>query len=194
MGWLAMHLERNPVPPPFEYPTRYKDADVAGIENEALRKLSIKYLTHFEENVDAGIGILLLGKAQTWKTYTALTIAKRAYERGKLDCMFMGCASELLSLGQNQYSDYTRARIDQAKKVSMLVMDDFAMVPSHGAAFEMLLGIATYRFDNLRPTLWTANILENVNEELMEAIGRSYGPGFARRLYDSSEGYRKRVA
>lgn len=190
--WLKQHLLHNLGTSPLELPERYKDADVYSIEEEAFQKAATKYLKDFYELADKGIGMLLIGRSRTWKTYTAAAVARRVH-MVPLDVVFVQCAVDILELARNQFADSTKRQLEHYQKASFLVMDDFAEIPPNTPGHMMLLGIAEARFGNQRPTIWTGNV-GGKREEVMVELSQRYGPGFARRIHDGSEGFRIRAS
>ena len=186
--WLNQHLLYNLSAPDVILPERYQDADVFQIGNETFQKAAKKYLANFYELADKGTGMLLLGRSRTWKTYTAAAVARRV-NKIPLDVTFVQCAIDILDMARNQFSEETRKKLESYHNASLLIMDDFAEVPANTPGHLMLLGIAEARFGKQKPTIWTGNV-GSKREDVMSELSQTYGAGFARRVYDGSEGFR----
>lgn len=193
MTWLLKTISETPIHAgAVELPQRYAEASVEGIGNESCKALATEYLSQFYDVADKGIGILLVGRSGTWKTYTCCAIARLVY-RIPLKVRFVSCAVELMELARNKFDGRTADKLWQMKTTPLVVMDDFTMVPPASTAHEMLNEIAEYRFGNELPTLWTGNVGAQGLKEVMGEIASMYGPGFSRRLYHGSDGFRLRI-
>lgn len=186
--WLKEHMLYHLSAPELILPERYKNADVFEIGNETFQKAAKRYLAGFYELAEKGTGMLLIGRSRTWKTYTAAAVARRVHTI-PLDVVFVQCAIDILEMSRNQFSEETRKKLELYHNASLLVMDDFAEVPANTPGHMMLLGIAEARFGKQKPTIWTGNV-GSKREEAMTELAHTYGPGFARRVYDGSEGFR----
>jgi len=191
MTWLTQL--NNPAPPPLDLPLRFADARLAGLPDGTLKEKVADYLTEFAQVAPQGIGCLFVGRARGWKTYAAAVIARHVNHWAKIDVLFVQCAVLAAELERNRFAESTANYLDRVKHTSLVVMDDFSQIPERTFAATVLTEIAEYRFANLRPTVWTANVSGTGIEQVMQSIAQLYGAGFSRRVHDGTEGFRVRV-
>lgn len=170
-------------------PQRYNKATTAQLPAGQLRQTTVRYLEEFFKVAPEGVGCLFVGKARTWKTYAASAILRRVHEHTGLSCIFVQGAILANQVDRNRFSASTDLFVQRAKAAHLVLLDDFAQIPERSPAAQTLVEIAEARFSDQLPTLWTANI-EAPATGIVKAIGQLYGAGFARRVYDSSEGFR----
>jgi DNA replication protein DnaC len=188
MTWFDEAV-RQASAPPLVLPRRYAEAEYATIPAGPVQTAVGRYLQHFTTAAPTGIGCLFVGRARTWKTYGTAVILRRVHERLGLQCLFVQCALLASQTDRARFSDTTSQFIQQIRRAHLVVMDDFAQIPEQSPGATALMEIAESRFADQVPTLWTANI-PATSANLIKHISQLYGAGFARRLYDTSEGYR----
>jgi DNA replication protein DnaC len=190
--WL--HAEFAPHPallPPLELPPRFANVKFADIPSPGLRRIAQTYVKGFWEFAPEGRAPLFVGSVETYKTYTAALIAKAIHRTYQLPVVWVNCAEEFNRLERNRYSDETNARIHKLKTASFLVLDDVSQVPAGTWQMNIVVEIGAYRFDHLRPTLYTGNI--DVSSTDTDVLERAFGACLSRRILSSSEGLRAKT-
>ena len=191
MNWIKEYISKNPSPSELKLPLRFESADLSGIPEGKLQHCAKAYLENFWEAGNKGIGCLFLGKAGTYKTYTACAIAKRIRTLANLETMFVQCPIFVSQIERNRFSSKSEDMIKQVSRTPFVVMDDFSQIQPNSFGANLLLEVAEARFSNLRPTIWTGNIAIPVAKynEIVKVITGIYGPSFGRRIVEASKGY-----
>jgi DNA replication protein DnaC len=193
VSWINDRRATHPVPPALVLPQRYAAAEYAAIPEGDLKAAVRDYATQFHTVAADGTGCLFIGRARTYKTYSAAVLARLVHERAQLDVKFVQCAVLAALIERNRFGADTGAEIRAITDTSFVVMDDFAQVPPNTYGASVLMEIAEARFANCRPTIWTGNV-NATGADMLKSVANLYGAGFARRLFDGSEGFRVRVA
>lgn len=190
-NWLESRIAQQPVPVPLVLPQRFADAALEHVPEGPLKEATTEYLRRFLEVAPQGVGCLFVGRARTYKTYATAVIARRVHGMAHLDVEFAQCAVLAAQIERARFTANTSDVVTRIKDAGLVVMDDFAQVQPNSFPATVLMEIAESRFSAMRPTLWTANI--DAGRDITKAIANLYGAGFARRVYDASEGFRVKV-
>lgn len=198
MSWIDDAMAKNLLPPAFPLPSRFANAVYGDLPTGDLRQCVLDYVTNFYDVGEKGIGCLFVGRARLWKTYAACVIGRTLNAKLRLDGAFVQCAVEVARMERQRFAPETEERINRLSSMSFVIMDDFAQVPERGFGAQVLVSIAESRFAANRPTIWTGNIggvgSSSGDRDIVQALANLYGAGFARRVWDGTEGYRVRVA
>lgn len=192
--WLAQETLHRGAPHPPDIPRRFAAYKPADLPQGPLRDTAYGYLQAFWTDAAVGRAPVFLGAVRTGKTITACAIANTLYAGGSgtirrpIDVVFVNAAEHLPSLNRERYRKATAARVARWKQATFLVVDEFG-VAKDDAEISLLLEIMTYRWNEQRPTLWTANFERLNDANPFEPIARRFGPVFARRLEDAGKGY-----
>lgn len=168
---------------PLVLPERFADAVPTGIAVPALATVARRYTRAFAQEAALGIAPLFVGRARTFKTYTMCCLARWVYHYQGLEVAFIDAGAHFSATADDRFDVRVQAAHHELTTVPWLVVDDFTNVAPNTAAFQFMLNLATARFNACRPTAWTGNIAQG-------DITARYGPAFARRLQDTSAGYR----
>jgi DNA replication protein DnaC len=167
-------------------PPRFADPKFGKIERPACQDVAKRYLDQFWEVAPQGIAPVLLGRTQTWKTYTAAYIARHLIEEAHLPVAFVSCPAEVALLDRFREAD--QRKIGKWMKVAFLVVDDFAALKMDSYGAEVVRALASGRFDSLRPTLWTGNI-DAQPDDVFGKLAAGFGSITARRIKDGGQGF-----
>jgi len=187
MSWIKDHAVDHPLQlPPNPIPERFREAKLSKIENEAVRTVVVKYLTHFEAYATKGVAPSFLGKGGTYKSFGAGLIADRLYRQALLPLEYVACASQMAELERARYDAATSKFLRRLRTTPFLIMDDFTQIKLGTWTTDMLLEIADARYNALLPTMWTGNLF--ISKEDQSSLINGYGVSFARRLMEGSKG------
>ena len=169
-----------------EVPKAYQHLTLEGIQSVRFQKLAKHYLQNFWELAEAGKAPALLGRAGTYKTWTASVVATYIRDTALLDVAFMQCAVELQDLERRRFEPYVSLRLDWLGKVPFLVLDDFTKPRPNSFAQDMLDGIVEKRYADGLPTLFTGNV--QVSKDDWTVVADQFGAGFCRRMREMTAG------
>jgi DNA replication protein DnaC len=186
MTWLHSQRGLNMEPAAAALPLRFAGAKFEKIELNGCRDVAERYLTQFWDVAPQGIAPVLLGRTQTWKTYTAAYVARRLIEVAHLPVAFVSCPAEVALL--DRFRDEDQHKIRKWMKVAFLVLDDFAALKTDSYGAEVVRALASGRFDSLHPTLWTGNI-DAHPDEVFAKLAAGFGSITARRIQDGGRGF-----
>ena len=160
MTWLEEERRQHPVLEPVKLPARFAKPHPNLIKNAMVKEATMLYLSDFDTNVEAGVGILFSGRSATGKTYAAAYLAYVASTTGELTAYFVQCSLVLNHLSRQRYTTYheSKKQLDAICQVPFLVMDDFTQIRPRTAVSDLLVEIAEARFAEQKPTIWTCNI------------------------------------
>lgn len=190
-NWLLEARMSPTVLPPLDLPRRYMDATLKNVPHLALVKVARNYGTKFWEAAPKGLAPLLVGAAGEYKTVTAAAIARAVHDVMNIEVGWCNCAVDFIRFDREAFAPSTQVRIAQLKLIPFLVMDDFTQVPLGSRMHNTLQEIAGVRFDSLRPTLWTGNIVLEKGDT--EKLAKTVGTFLARRILETSVGFRGQV-
>jgi DNA replication protein DnaC len=188
MNWLLESKLKNPNPTYLVLPERYQDAHLGGIKHKLLWETSRDYLVKFWDVAPLGIAPLFVGTSGEYKTYAALVIAKQV--SSQIETSVVWCPQFGLQLTLSRFS--MEPIIRRYCEVPFLVMDDFAALAPDKEQMQALLAITSERYNNKRPTLWTANVVVDEKDPFKHIRDR-YGVLVERRLMEMSNGFRVSV-
>lgn len=184
MTWLDEELRLHPQPVrAVRLPERYRHAQVTHIpEAHPLRDVTLRYVSEFFDQAARGIAPVLLGPTAEWKTYCAAAIV--GLVGAQLQAEFFSVPDECAMLAIDRYSAATRDRLAGLMTVPFLVLDDFFWPDQQSWEFKQLVSVFVARFNNLRPTLITGNLVLPEGQEF-ETLVNSYGPLLTRRIREA---------
>lgn len=188
-SWLhreqAMYVE---LLKPLVLPPRYATPEYAKLPTEKLKELSLRYMTTFWQHAPEGRAPLIVGVAQTGKTFTAALLAKGIYYKHRLNVSWVNTPEEFLRFERMLFDERTAQRLTQLKFAPVLVLDDLAQLVPYPKAMGMALEVITHRFDHMAPTIVTANL--DVGKSPAKVFDQHFGVSMSRRLMEASEGFR----
>jgi len=190
MSWLQTAKDLVPCPRPLVLPERFKQAKLSDLPEGTLKDTAQDYLKQFLVKAEQGIAPLFIGRARTWKTYAASVIANAVRYEAGLEVGFVECPVELNALERVRFTTGTDQRIAEYQSVPFLVLDDFAEVRQGTYGEQVLLEIVSARHARMKPTLFTGNIQLATGSNQFAPLVARFGPMFARRVADGSEGFR----
>jgi DNA replication protein DnaC len=176
---------------PFNVPPRFADAHPAGLPIPELRAVVVAYLADFDRQAALGVAPAFFGKARTFKTYAACVIGRWVAadpDGGRLEAHFIDAGSRLHELERARYDAGTRDYLAWVKRVPFLILDDITNVRDRSWAADLMVEIATERFNDLRPTLYTGNSTFSADD--LKRLADLYGTCLARRIFDGAQGFR----
>jgi DNA replication protein DnaC len=177
--------------PPNPVPSQFEGAQLVTIPHANLRELVARYGRAFFEQASSGVAPLLLGAPGRYKSYAAALLATRIRDAALIPVGWCDCPVALSRFERNRYAAATDAQIEAWKVVPWLVLDDFGMVKEGTWQMGVLTEIAFTRFDRGLPTCWTGNV--EIGPDPHATLVETVGAQLARRMWESSEGYRLRV-
>lgn len=180
--WHPAHLK------PLNLPERFAHADPFALP-AALQDPVRRYLQGIDSYLPQGVAPSFLGPAFTFKTHAACVILRFAHGHAQVEGHFFDCLATLTALENRRFDPKTLDYLSWLESVPLLVLDDFTNVRDRGWKLDTLVGIATARFNRLRPTMWTGNAQVETVEQRRE-LGERYGPCLMRRLAHGSDGFR----
>jgi len=177
-------LHKGSQPP--KLPERYLVEDTA--LPVQVREVCGAYHHDFVQAATAGLGVLFLGRARTWKTAGAVSLAFALWKTYNIPTRFVSMPSALLDLELDRFGPGTKATIAKWRTCPLLLLDDFGAAQPGSFGHTVLQAILAARFDAQLPTLLTANI-SATKDTVTPDLAKLYGPLLARRLLDASAGY-----
>lgn len=190
-NWLVLEKEAKWHPTmrrPFNVPARFQDAHPEGIPDDFLRGIVRRYLREFWTVAPHGIAPVFVGKARAYKSYAAAVIGRWVANAADVETWWIDCGNDLHQMERDRYGDEVGKQIAWLKRVPFLVMDDFTNVREKTWAADLLVEITTARWNDMRPTLFTGNVL--LGKEDLTRLASLYGTCLARRVYDGADGFR----
>lgn len=170
-----------------DLPARYASVTLADIGHERVRAKATEYLRVFPDAAARGLAPVFLGRSGEYKTVAAVALLKAVWQAYHIDVDFVQCDT-LLALDIDRFSERTRKLLKRWKTVPLLVLDDFAAPKPDSFAAAVVQDLCTVRFDELWPTIYTANIQLPKGEEYTR-LAELYGGPFARRIEEGGRGY-----
>jgi DNA replication protein DnaC len=172
---------------PNEVPERYRQvAFIPAMPANVARAVS-DYCIGFWDLAAKGIAPAFLGRAGSYKTYSASLIANHVRNKGLLNTAFVQCGPELQQLERRRFDAESDQRIEHLCAVPFVVLDDFTKARPGSWAVDMLDAIVERRYSTGLPTCFTGNCLITAtdNSELLN----HFGVGFARRFREMTTGF-----
>lgn len=187
LTWLDLARKQHEAQlAPNEVPPRYRSLALGAVQTPAFRQVAGEYLSRFWELGAEGRGFALLGRAGTYKTFTAACVANRLRE-ALLDVVWVQCGVEFPALERRRFDERTESRLAWLATAPFCVLDDVSKVRPEGFAFEFLDALVEQRYSNQLPTAYTANWILQGGD--WAPIVNSFGAGFARRMREQAEGF-----
>ncbi len=185
MNWLDLERRRNPTPRAVQLPERFAEVRLKDLWDGPLKEAAVKYCEHAEALIDEGIAPFLAGRAGTGKTMASVAIARVISIGYHIETTWASAPNVLTRLTHQRWRG--EEELAALMRVPFLVLDDIAVFPPTTEEFAIWLRLLTQRFDDRRPTLYTANLA--LGSKPFEDLAQKYGPLVARRLQEGSGDY-----
>lgn len=194
-NWLLEAIEPAPsLVGPNEIPSQFAEATLSGIKPVRVRTLVSTYGQQFWEVAALGVAPLLVGSPGTYKSYAAAVLGRQVQDVAQVSVGWCTVPVALTQLERKRYDARTDEQIERWKTVPFLVLDDFAMARVGSWQYDVMVEIMMARFDGLKPTLYTGNVLvSDPKQQLREEMQRLLGVQVTRRVFERSEGFRQYV-
>lgn len=134
-------------------------------EHEEAYNTCKAFAEQFERN--EGQGLLLMGTYGTGKTHLASAITNYIIDNFEIPVRFI-TSVELIGYLKDFDSDHSKAYLEEAKKIDLLVIDDLGKEKSTEWIDEKLFQIINARYENELPIVITTN---HNQQKLREQIG-----------------------
>lgn len=170
---------------PNDVPALFADVRWCAAQPAPITRAAQSYLTNFWELAAKGRAPAFLGRAGTYKSYTAALVANTV-RSALLDVAFVQCGPEFDRLERRRFDELTDSRLEQLATVPFLVLDDFTKLRPGGYAIDMLDALVERRYANQHPTLYTGNI--SISRDDDSALVNHFGVGFTRRFREGAKG------
>lgn len=140
--------------------------DATDTKNTKVVKQAMSYVKNFDEFYKRGKGIAFCGTVGTGKTFVACCIANAMIDMGKsvLFTNFCDISNQLFNcINKDEY-------MEQFKKVTLLVLDDFSMERNTQYMNEIVYNVIDVRYRSGKPMIITTNLSMNAlkNPETLE--------------------------
>lgn len=191
MSWLKQNAVAPALLKPHGIPKRYAQFELENIANKGIHVACSEYLRKADSVAANGIAPAFFGRGGSYKTLGAAVIARMLYDVGHVQVAFLSCRVDLPRLERDRFDPATDKAFRLYASVPFLVVDDFDAAAQGTWQADRLGEIAEARYAAILPTLWTANL--TVSKTDQSSIVNKYGQAFARRLWESSEGFRVMV-
>lgn len=188
MSWLEERVSRRSVAPLLALPEALRGAQISKLPSGGIQDVVTEYLKDFWNQASQGIAPVFIGRARQGKTFAAACIAREANRQGFVEVEWMNGPFDSLALDMQKYTIETTRRVKRLSVVDLLVIDDFFEVRSTYGT-ELLISLASERFANLRPTIWTGNLVLQQEDAAWSEVAQRFGVGFSRRLRDGGKNY-----
>lgn len=171
---------------PSEVPERYRDIRFVPEIPKLIARTVAQYCALFWGLGAKGLAPALLGRAGSYKTYSACIVANQIRDKGLIDTAFVQCGPEFQQLERRRFDVESDKRIEYLCTVPFVVLDDFTKARPGSWAVDMLDAIVERRYATRLPTLFTGNCLITAtdNSELLN----HFGVGFTRRFREMTNG------
>ncbi len=185
MNWLDLERRRNPTPTAVALPDRFEEARLKLLWDGSLKEMAVSYCEKAEELIDQGVAPFFVGRSGTGKTTAAAAIARVISIGYHIETTWASAPDVLTRLKYQRWKG--EEELLALMRVPFLVLDDIAVFPPTSEEFGIWLRLMTQRFDDRRPTLYTANLA--LSSKPFEDLAQKYGPLVARRLQEGSGDY-----
>lgn len=128
-------------------------------------------------DVSGPTGLVIVGETSLGKTFLAVDAARRAFSR--TETVLLCDAIEFGILCGQIDSERRERHLRACIEADVLLLDDIGKVRLTPRVAEGLFFVAKKREDNLKPTIWTTNI---VGKHLAESMGGEFGPPLVARI------------
>lgn len=151
-------------------------------KNKRALQVVCRYVEKFYENLEAGKGLIIMGKIGTGKTHLAAAILHKVISQMRTGIRM--AVPELLDEIRATYREGSlvgsETLLEELKKVNLLILDDIGKEKPTEWVRERLYVIINARYENMLPTVYTTNCNE---EELKQQIGEA----ITSRIYETCE-------
>lgn len=147
-------------------------------EDRETYSKAFKYAEHIRDHISKGNGLILLGPVGTGKTSLAISILRKAIDKGYNGYLIsmMSLLDTLLSLSKGETSDYIRFE-NRIRNTPLLVLDDFGAEYENKWVANKVDSIIADRVESCKATIITTNLT-------MKQIQQGYDS----RIYDRLKG------
>ena len=171
----------------YELPKEIKDASFKDIyKDDKARIPIIKYFKEFIDNYnneDKPKGIYLNGSFGSGKTYLIASLFNEMAKKG-VRSILVYYPDFLLNLKTSFSNDFSE-KIDQTKKVPLLLLDDIGAENTSPWSRDEILGpILQYRMENNLPTFFTSNLTIDQLEKNLSITTNGVDKVKARRIIE----------
>ena len=171
----------------YELPKEIKDASFKDIyKDDKARIPIIKYFKEFIDNYnneDKPKGIYLNGSFGSGKTYLIASLFNEMAKKG-VRSILVYYPDFLLNLKTSFSNDFSE-KIDQTKKVPLLLLDDIGAENTSPWSRDEILGpILQYRMENNLPTFFTSNLTLNELEKALATTSSGVDKVKAKRIME----------
>ncbi len=171
----------------YELPKEIKDASFKDIyKDDKARIPIIKYFKEFIDNYnneDKPKGIYLNGSFGSGKTYLIASLFNEMAKKG-VRSILVYYPDFLLNLKTSFSNDFSE-KIDQTKKVPLLLLDDIGAENTSPWSRDEILGpILQYRMENNLPTFFTSNLTLNELEKALATTSSGVDKVKAKRIIE----------
>jgi hypothetical protein len=185
MNAIEHAMSSKVVPNRMVLPRRYQSASLADLD-DTYRNIVTSYMDgFFGEYAETGRGPVLLGRHQARKSIAACVMAKEA--NAKVDAAYLNVLSVMGSWSDRKFHASTWEKIDLAKTVPFLVVDEFLEVGTNKYAKDVLTSILTGRHAELLPTVWVGTTIFPGSRHVRK-VQEVFSVVFAEMLADTSRG------
>lgn len=171
----------------YELPKEIKDASFKDIYKDDKSRIPIiKYFKEFIDNYnneDKPKGIYLNGSFGSGKTYLIASLFNEMAKKG-VRSILVYYPDFLLNLKTSFSNDFSE-KIDQTKKVPLLLLDDIGAENTSPWSRDEILGpILQYRMENNLPTFFTSNLTLNELEKALATTSSGVDKVKAKRIIE----------
>lgn len=190
MTWLHRKQERYvEFLDPLQLPLRFANPKLELLPVPKLREKAVAYVKDFLDVGATGIAPLFVGNAGTGKTFAAALVAKAIYHRYRVNVEWVNASGDFTKIDRAYYAPEGHAALERMKQAPLLILDDLAQLAPGSRQMTFALEVITHRFDNLSPTLVTANLAVK-GKDPADVFDAHFGVCMGRRLLEASEGFR----
>ena len=170
---------------------RYQDISFETIESRGVPAQVIKqydevlnYASHLQQNIEAGIGLIMMGTPGNLKTTFAVAVLRQLLETTSRASGYM---VPMVSLIDNLYTMRAMDKVeaaqyeDRLRKCDLLVLDDLGgEATGQGWVMSKVDSIITERYNRMKPVIVTTNLDA-------KGLGGTYGGRIVDRLRSTSK-------
>lgn len=172
--------------PTVQLPKRFAAPRWADLPTGPFRDATERYLRGFEAFFAKGQAPVFLGRAREYKTYALALLSLDLVGHYRIPVEWVNVPAQIAACERDRYSAATQQRVEHWQTCPFLVLDDFAtQVPGQYGA-NLLVALASARFDAMLPTAWSGNVAPGTTTPWQTLL--PWGPTFCRRLHDTGKG------
>lgn len=153
-----------------------------------MKALLDAYLQKYDELRVQGRGVGLYGTPGAGKTYGAAALARALVHRG-VDVRWAPTVevfNQLLDFRDFRISKYFQLKYD-LKATEVVIFDDVGQLRDYPRIREVFFEVIDERYSWQRPTIFTANMLSDINLE--EELTKYFNTSLARRMQEMTKGF-----